>query len=135
MGKYDPLKAFLTAQPAERVPMTFNEIEKLVGAPLPKSKQYPAWWSNNPSNNTMTHVWLEAGFTTEQVDTVGERLVFRRVRSSGEPTGQKGAASTGSRPNEPGLIARLQAALGGTVRFVEGFDPAEPTGEIWDAER
>jgi hypothetical protein len=131
MGKYDPLKAFLAAQPAERIPMTFNEIEELVGAPLPKSKQYPAWWSNNPSNNTMTHVWLEAGFTTEQVDTAAEKLVFRRVRTSGEPTDRHGDSY---RPGEPGLIARLQAALGGTVRFAEGFDPTEPTGEIWDAE-
>ncbi|MDB5492986.1 MAG: hypothetical protein JWP86_323, partial [Phenylobacterium sp.] len=35
----------------------------------------------------------------------------------------------------PGLVARLQAKLGGTVRFAPGFDPMEPTGEIWDAER
>ena len=133
MGKYDPLKAFLAAQPAERIPMTFEEIERLVGAPLPKSKQYPAWWSNNPSNNTMTHVWLEAGFATEQVDTVGGKLVFRRVSPVRRSTGAN--PGLGSGLSEPGLIARLQAALGGTVRFAEGFDPTEPTGEIWDAER
>jgi hypothetical protein len=131
MGKYDPLKAFLQAQPGERIPVTFDEIERLLGRPLPKSKRYPAWWSNNPSNNTMTQVWLEAGFTTEQVDTAAGKLIFRRAR------GGPGDAGSPSRPGAPGpgLIARLQARLGGTVTFAPGFDPTEPTGEIWDAER
>ena len=42
--------------------MTFGEIEELLGEKLPASKQYPAWWSNNPSNNPMTKEWLAAGF-------------------------------------------------------------------------
>ena len=53
MGKYDPLGAFLKANGTEHVPMTFAEIEKVIGEPLPNSKTYPAWWSNNPSNNVM----------------------------------------------------------------------------------
>jgi YD repeat-containing protein len=121
MGKYDPLKSFLEAQAAERVPMTFADIERLVGAPLPKSKQYPAWWSNNPSNNTMTQAWLDAGFTTEQVDPAGEKLVFRRV----EP---RAGAQTG-------WLDRLRAKMAGTVRVAPGWDLTNPTGEIWDAER
>lgn len=122
MGKYDPLKGFLAAQPGERVPMTFADIERLIGTPLPKSKRYPAWWSNNPSNNPMTRAWLEAGFTTEQVDTASERLVFRRAQRAAKAAGES-------------VIDRLQAKLGGTVTFAPGFDPTEPTGEIWDAER
>ena len=128
LGKYAPLKAFLEGQPTERVRLTFGDIEGILGTTLPKSKRYPAWWSNSPSNNTMTQVWLDAGFATEQVDTAGEKLVFRRLKpeaASGLPPPSSGL----------GLIARLQAKLAGTVRFAEGFDPTEPTGEIWDAER
>ena len=55
--------------------MTFAEIEALLGEKLPASKQYPAWWSNNPSNNPMTKEWLAAGFQTESVER-------RRPRSS-----------------------------------------------------
>jgi hypothetical protein len=130
MGKYDPLKAFLERQTTEVVPMTFSEIEAVIGAPLPNSQRYPAWWSNNPWNNTMTQVWLNAGFTTEQVDIEGKRVVFRRS-ASGDGVGEI------ERPHDPGssLIARLQAALAGTVKYAPGFDPTEPTGEIWDAER
>jgi hypothetical protein len=120
MGKYDPLKDFLSAQRGERVPMTFAEIERLLGAPLPKSKRYPAWWSNNPSNNTMTQAWLDAGFATEQVDPASENLVFKRAR--------KGI------PGE-GWLARLRKEMAGTVTVAPGWDLTNPTGESWDAER
>lgn len=56
--------------------MTFSEIEELVGE-LPASKRYPAWWSNNPSNNPLTQVWLDCGFRTEQVNVEGGKLTFR----------------------------------------------------------
>jgi hypothetical protein len=120
MGKYDPLKAFLISSGAEEVVLGFEEIEALLGAPLPPSKRHPAWWSNNPSNNTMTRVWLAAGYRTERLDIEGRRIVFRRSPKSTRVSG--------------GVIERLQAALGGTVRLAPGVDLTEPTGEVWDAE-
>lgn len=80
MGKYSPLKEFLTNQNVEYLPMTFDEIEKVLDLRLPASKRYPAWWSNNPSNNPMTREWLAAGFETESVNIGAEKLVFRRGR-------------------------------------------------------
>lgn len=134
MSKYAPLKTFLASQSASHVPMTFHEIEDLLGIKLPESKRYPAWWSNNPSNNVMTKVWLDAGFMTEQVDIGGERLVFRRA-----PGAQSRAAvatpPTPSTAPTSGLLGRLRKTLGGTVRFAPGFDPTTPTGETWDADR
>ena len=62
MSKYAPLKDFLVAQNVDRVPMSFAEIETVLNLSLPASKQYAAWWSNNPSNNPMTREWLAAGF-------------------------------------------------------------------------
>ena len=100
--------------------MTFEEIERLLGLQLPNSKRFPAWWSNNPSNNTMTRAWLDAGFTTEQVDTAVGRVVFRRAAFGDKPDG--------------GWLADLRAAMGGTVQVAEGWDLTNPTGEIWDAQ-
>jgi len=100
MGKYSPLRSYLMAQAGERVPMSFSDIEKLLGEKLPASKQYPAWWSNNPSNNPMTKEWLAAGFQTESVNIAGENLVFRRSpqgsaqarrKSAGGQTGEGGS--------------------------------------------
>jgi hypothetical protein len=120
VGKYDPLKAFLISSGAEEVVLGFEEIEALLGARLPPSKRYPAWWSNNPSNNTMTRVWLAAGYRTERLDLEGGRIVFRRSPKSTQVIG--------------GVIERLEAALGGTVRLAPGVDLTEPTDEVWDAE-
>src|ERR1700752_4620272 len=80
MSKYAPLGEYLRKQRKDLVPMTFAEIERIVGSKLPKSQCYPAWWSNNPWNNVMTQIWLDAGFETEQVDVASGKLVFRRTR-------------------------------------------------------
>src|SRR5260370_25615263 len=80
MGKYTRLGDFLRTQRSKEVPMTFAEIERVIGGKLPpNSPQYPAWWSNNPSNNVMTRVWLDAGFRTAQVDVKSRKVVFCRV--------------------------------------------------------
>src|SRR6476619_4586490 len=87
MGKYEPLGQFLRKQRAQEVPLTFREIEKIIGAKLPPNSQhYRAWWSNNPFNNVMTKVWLEAGFESAQVDMEGRKLVFRRIATASDAT-------------------------------------------------
>ena len=35
MGKYEPLAAFLAARPTSEAPMSFSEIEKVIGVALP----------------------------------------------------------------------------------------------------
>ena len=132
MGKYDPLKTFLETSSGDDIPMTFEEVEKVLGAPLPGSQRYPAWWSNNPSNNTMTQVWLDAGFRTERVDTTARRLVFRRVKPPSAPLSVAGSAQ--APPSGGGIIERLQRALAGTVRIAPGVDLTEPLDESWDAQ-
>jgi hypothetical protein len=85
MTKYSALWDYLRSQHEPEVPMTFSEIERVIGCKLPKSQRYPAWWSNNTSNNVMTKVWLAAGYRTEHVDIVGRKLVFKRVAAPAAP--------------------------------------------------
>ncbi|HZZ70497.1 MAG TPA: hypothetical protein VFE18_20185 [Phenylobacterium sp.] len=126
MSRYDPLGTFLKQQPAERVPISFGEIEGILGVSLPRSKRYPAWWSNNPSNNPMTKVWLEAGFVTEQVNPEAGRLTFRRIRAGGKAAARGDGAA---------WLGRLRAKMAGSVQVQPGWDLTNPTGEVWDAER
>lgn len=132
MGKYDPLTRFLAEASGTEIPMTFAEIEQVTGHPLPASKRYPAWWSNNPSNNVMTKAWLAAGYQTERVDIGGERLVFRRVEDRVE-------RSTSAVPPTPilegTLLDRIRARLGGMVTVAPGVDLTSPVSDLWDAER
>lgn len=133
MTKYADLGNFLSSQRTDAVPMTFREIERVTGAPLPRSKKYPAWWSNNTSNNVMTKVWLDAGFRTEQVDIGGERLVFRRVRPASTtslPPAAPGLSefSRNFRPKEPQPVS-LFGALKGTFSIEASWNPAYPALE------
>lgn len=124
MGKYDRLGEFLKSQRTREVPMTFAEIERVIGGKLPPSSpQYPAWWSNNPTNNVMTKVWLAAGFRTEQVDTKARRVVFRRIEQKPQETPPPRAAKSGRHP--------LFGALKGLVHIAPGVDLTEPADPEW----
>jgi len=79
VSKYDPLGAQLRRQTADRIAMSFREIEHVTGVSLPEKSQHSrAWWSNNPGNNVMTKVWLDAGFETAEVDLKAHTVVFVR---------------------------------------------------------
>ena len=131
MSKYEPLTQFLAAQRDEEVPMSFGEIEQVLGFPLPaKASGLRAWWSNNAANNVMTRAWLAAGYVTERVDMGSRRLVFRKADAV--PT----STDVASRPARSlGFLDRIRAELGGTVTIPEGADITAPTGEVWDADR
>jgi hypothetical protein len=125
MGKYTRLGEFLRAQRSKEVPMTFAEIERVIGGKLPpNSPQYPAWWSNNPSNNVMTKVWLSAGFRTEQVDVKSRKVVFRRIEEKSAEMLPPSTTKTGER--HP-----MFGALKGLIRIPPGVDLTEPADPDW----
>jgi hypothetical protein len=135
MSKYQPLEDFLNAASTNEVPMTFGEIESIIEAPLPPvARKHRAWWSNNPSNSVITKAWLDAGYKTERVDMAGERLVFRKVAD--QPQGVAEAPAAAFKPAaKQGFATRFQMAFEGTLTLAPGFDPTEPTGEVWEAEQ
>ncbi|MEO8812036.1 MAG: hypothetical protein ABI376_03875 [Caulobacteraceae bacterium] len=134
-SKYDPLGDYLRGQPTAEAPMSFSDIEKVIGASLPpKAVNHPAWWSNNTSNNTMTRVWLEAGFRSERVNVGARKLVFRRVAGpSARPETRPAPPATPPTGSPRSFLARVRAAMAGTVHVPQGVDLTAPTGEIWDA--
>lgn len=126
MGKYEPLGAFLRSQRTHEVPMTFAEIERITGVKLPPSAQrHRAWWSNTPSNNVMTKVWLEAGFESEQVDMNARKLVFRRI---GKADSAAAAPATAAKKGER---HPLFGALKDVTLIPPGVDLTEPADPDW----
>ncbi len=81
MGKYDPLRDYLKRQRADEFELTFVEIERRLGAMLPKSAARPEWWANVAASDT-THVqreaWRAAGFDAFLLRGA-ERVRFRRA--------------------------------------------------------
>jgi hypothetical protein len=129
VSKYASLGEFLRSRRSQLVPLTFGEIERITGVKLPpKAQHHRAWWSNNPTNNVMTKIWLDAGFQTEQVDVARRRLVFRRVRQNAAAAApQEGARhrelTTGAHP--------LRGLLKDVTRIPHGIDLTQPADPAW----
>jgi hypothetical protein len=109
--------------------MTFTEIEKVLGFKLPESRRYPAWWSNNPTNNVMTNEWLAAGYKTEQVDIEGRKLVFRRVQPVSD--GQTQPAPSGDEQTKQPRRHPLFGRMKGMITILPGTDLTEPADPHW----
>lgn len=140
MSIYSKLSDVLAARAGQSWKVSFPELERLIGAKLPASAfKYPAWWSNNPSNNAMTKIWLRAGWRTEQVDIPGRTVVFRRVAVAE-------AAGFGDRPREfqyastrapETKMARLSGEVGekdalvSTEEFLEALPKNHPLADLF----
>lgn len=80
MSKYTPLKLHLQSQVTEEMPMSFADVESILGFRLPNSAyRHRPWWANETKGHVHAQAWLEAGYETAQVDMNGRKLVFRRV--------------------------------------------------------
>jgi hypothetical protein len=132
MGKYEPLGDFLRSQRTALVRVTFDDIERITGTKLPPKAQHQrAWWSNNPSNNVMTKVWLEAGFQTEQVDMSARKLVFRRVADRATAAHLPGMAERSTTAASKTGRHPLFGALKGLLRVARGTDLTKPADPSW----
>lgn len=120
MSKYDPLTQHLKATRADRVTMTFAELEKVLGFPLPpSSRKHRAWWANDPQGHVNAKAWREAGYRAEAVDLEDAKLEFVRLNEI-----DTSAPARGRRP--------LIGCMRGTITFAPGIDLTEPTMPEWD---
>ncbi len=140
MSKYAPLAGYLRESGQQRVPMTFADIERIIGAGLPPSAfRHRPWWSNNPSNSVITNAWLEAGYRTENVDMAGKTLVF--VKTAQYPPAPEASvgvledAAAAPAAAGAGFLSSAFGALKGTVTVQPGTDLTDPMDTTWDATR
>ena len=103
--KYQPLSRFLAALQATKWRATFDDLERVLGFPLPASaRRWPAWWSNTRSDSHV-RAWTEAGWYVDKVRLRSESLVLRRrgprapaVRSITVPTAHQTRENNSSGP-------------------------------------
>ena len=135
MPKYHPLTAFLKASSAHQLPLTFAEVENILGAKLPASAyEHPAWWANDAGkSHVQAKAWLSAGYETEQIDRRAKKLVFKRIADA-PGMAESGREFVHAESGEKKL--GRHPALGsmkGTFTIEPGYDLASPmfTDEEW----
>ncbi len=136
MSKYEPLSAYLLSHYGDEVPMTFVQIERVLGFGLPPSaRKHRPWWSNNAENSAMTKVWLGAGFRTERVDLAGERLVFIRTKEKEMSSSSTGFGEAPSKPAGKAHAVPVRhpaiGAMKGMLTIMPGVDLTEPADPEW----
>ena len=86
MTKYAPLGDFLANQLKSELRLGFDEVERILGASLPRSAyEHQAWWANNPEGHSHCRSWHDVGWRTEGLNLSGRSVVFARA-SDGRKT-------------------------------------------------
>lgn len=77
--KYKPLKDYLMNCNSNSVKLSYQEIEKIIGNPLPNSaNKYKEWWSNG--GHSQADAWLDAGWRVNEIN-LGNYIVFKKSPS------------------------------------------------------
>lgn len=109
-SKYKSFADYLRAATSDELLLTFGDVERILGRPLPQAAyKHSAWWANSRTADThgWAHQWLAAGWASENVNLANRTVVFRRSTDAGQ-----GAASTiaGLYPKRRELIMDLLVA-------------------------
>lgn len=82
-GKYSPLTEYLVTAGKDRIILSFQELQAVLGFELPKSaRKYRPWWANQkaPHMSSQSKSWQGAGFVVDSVQTADNGWVeFRRA--------------------------------------------------------
>jgi hypothetical protein len=76
------LKSLLRNMLHLRIRVSFEDIDALLGEPLPDSaRKHRSWWTNDHTTDVQPLAWLRAGWRVDDVDlTIGE-VTFRQTNS------------------------------------------------------
>ena len=82
MNDYDPLRDHLKKQTLAEFVLTFEQIEEIIGAALPRAAQRASWWETlrSPQEKMpQREACLEGGYiATRQAD--GKSVKFKRMK-------------------------------------------------------
>lgn len=88
MGKYEPLSTHLESSSTGEWSPTFEQVEQILGFPLPPSaRKSREWWSNQTgAGHSQARGWQNAGWQVLKVDLTKEKVTFRRRAPDGRTT-------------------------------------------------
>jgi len=78
-SKYRPLADYLHAQSGDSCTLSFKDIERIIGSPLPKSARiYVTWWGNDKTHSH-SKAWMQAGWRARPFPDSIDPVAFERV--------------------------------------------------------
>ena len=79
-AKYRPLADYLMGLSWKTRTLTFEQVERKIGADLPPSaRDHPKMWWSNSWGVSQSSAWLSAGWRVAAVDPNEEKVRFARV--------------------------------------------------------
>jgi len=85
-SKYLPLEEWFRKRPstAKQLKLTFNQVEEILGAPLPASAaKLKTWWTNvHPKIQSHRTAWLNNGWMVTEFDQQARWVKFVRGRDA-----------------------------------------------------
>lgn len=82
-SKYVALADWLQSRPGDidRVDLSFDQIEVVIGSSLPASAyKHRAWWANDPNPDSHSQLWLEVGWRRSRLNLTARQVTFTRMR-------------------------------------------------------
>jgi CBS domain-containing protein len=82
-GRYVTLADWLQSQPGriDKVQLSFNEIETIIGGDLPASaRSHRAWWANDTVSHSHSQLWLDAGWRRTALNLSEGKVTFARIQ-------------------------------------------------------
>jgi CBS domain-containing protein len=81
-SRYALLAIWLKSQTAdiENLPLSFEQIEKIIDHSLPDSARlHRSWWANDSVGHIQSKQWLDVGWRVSQINVLNEQVTFRRI--------------------------------------------------------
>jgi len=79
MGKYENLGKHLKNLGENQVEYSFQEIQIVLGFPLPdSSKMYRPWWANDKTHVQAWDGWMKFGWSVDSIDFSSKFVTFRK---------------------------------------------------------
>jgi len=93
MSRYEPLTRLLEGTRTSQIQLSFKDIERILGRPLPASaRKHQAWWSNTETHSHADS-WLRTGWRTRDLDLGNEHILFYQNAGPARQPPASGGAS------------------------------------------
>jgi len=81
LRKYRPLQAHLERRGGRPEMLSFEDIEDIIGKPLPESAvKHRSFWANDNLENGHARAWTRAGYRVAYLDREQKVVRFERTR-------------------------------------------------------